>query len=85
MSIVRRGKRGIWTADFYHDDKHRRQSLKTNQLRIARQRAAQLDRQLSDGKFATSHSRLPQTKVESMTIEFAIKKYLEYCKTQGNR
>jgi hypothetical protein len=47
--MYRRGKRRIWCADFWRDGQHCRQSLKTQNLKIARQRAQKVDNDLSLG------------------------------------
>ena len=38
-TIYKRGKKGVYTADFHHDGEHCRESLKTRNKKIARQRA----------------------------------------------
>ena len=54
VTIYRRGKAGTWCADFWFDDEHRRTSLKTQNKKIAIQRAVRLDNELIDGSFRTS-------------------------------
>ena len=54
VTIYRQGAKGIFTADFFYRGKHRRQSLKTTNLKVARQRAANFDARLADGEELTS-------------------------------
>jgi integrase len=81
VCIYQRGQRRVWTADFHHDGRHGRKSLKTKNLRVARQRAAQLDRQLANGGFegCTTASK----KQVAMTIEEAIKRFITHKETEG--
>ncbi len=48
-TIYPRGKKGVYTADFHHDGRHCRRSLGTSNLRIARQRAIKLEREIIGG------------------------------------
>ncbi len=41
--IYPRGKTKIYCADFWYDGKHHRRSLKTRNLKVARQKAIQLE------------------------------------------
>jgi integrase len=52
VSISRRGKRGIYSADFWHIGRHTRRSLQTRNLKIARQRAIRLEAELAAGAYA---------------------------------
>jgi integrase len=51
VQIRPRGKRGIYTAEFFHNGHHRRRSLKTTRLDIARQRAIKLEADLAVGEY----------------------------------
>ena len=50
-TVFRRGKKGTYTADFHHDGEHCRRSLRTSNLKVARQRAIELERESLDGTF----------------------------------
>jgi integrase len=77
VRVQPRGKKKIYCADFWHDGKHHRRSLKTRNLKIARQKAIQLELQLVDGG-------LPQTPTR-ITLERAMSAYLDYVKTENRR
>ena len=52
VRIVQRGKRKIWTAEFWQGGEHRRRSLKTSNIKIARTRAQILEGKLAAGEYA---------------------------------
>ena len=52
VSISPRGKRGIYTAEFWHNGRHTHRSLKTANQKIARQRAIRLETELAAGDYA---------------------------------
>jgi integrase len=74
VSIVRRGKKGIWTAEFFQDGKHCRRSLKTANLKEARRRALRLEVEVQDGTFQRSP-------VKRVTIAEAKAQYFAYLET----
>jgi hypothetical protein len=47
--IYKRGTKGTYTADFHHDGEHGRRSMGTTNLKIARQRAIKLEREIIAG------------------------------------
>lgn len=51
VTVYRRGKRGMWTAEFRREGKHCRQSLKTSNKKNAVRRALQIEHELSTGTF----------------------------------
>lgn len=51
VCILRRGKRGIFQAEFFFDGEHRRKSLKTLNEKVAIARAVKIDAQLADGTY----------------------------------
>jgi integrase len=73
--IYRRGRRGIWTAEFHRDGKHCRRSLKTSNKKPALQRAIRLEHELTSGTFK------PPT--PATMISDGKKQYFEYLKTEG--
>jgi len=75
VTIYRRGKSGIWCADFWFDDEHRRTSLKTQNKKVAIQRAVKLDNELIDGSFRTSAT--------NTLIVDAISDYLTYLQNEN--
>jgi len=51
VTIYPRGKKNTWYADYHHDGRHCRTSLKTSNRKIAEQRARELDVGLHNGQF----------------------------------
>lgn len=77
VTIYRRGAKGIFTADFFQAGKHRRQSLKTTNLKIALQKAAKIDTQLASGESLASP---PPT-----TIADAVALFIAWKRTERKR
>jgi len=75
VKIYRRGKRNIWTADFLENGRHRRQSLKTTDKKIAIRRALVLESKIASGTYRPA---APAT-----TIEAARSQYIEYLRGEG--
>jgi len=81
-TIYKRGKKGIYTADFHHNGKHCRRSLNTSNLKVARARAVELERQIKDGGLTvpSSNGKSPQG-----TVRPAIDEFLAYLETEDRR
>lgn len=77
VRIYPRGKKKIYCADFWADGEHRRRSLKTRNLKIARQKAMQLESQLQEGSY--------QPAAPPISLGDAIKSYIEHVKTENRR
>lgn len=75
VTIYTRGKSRIWTAEFHHDGRHCRKSLKTKRKDQAMQRAARIAEDLDTGEF--------QTKAKNPPIEEARDSYLAFLESQG--
>jgi integrase len=75
VSIYPRGKLGTYCADFWHENKHKRISLKTRNRRVAEQRALALANDLLQGSF--------KAPPPSITIREAVENYLQYLATEG--
>ena len=77
-----RGRAGSYTADFHYQGEHQRRSLKTSNLKVARQRAIELERQILDGM-------LEQPKSQGIeppeSICSAIGEFLDYLETEERR
>lgn len=80
VSIYPRGKKGTYTADYWQAGKHVRQSLRTRNLKIAKERASRLELQLASGI-----QPLPPRRIEDKSLESAITDYLTYFRTEGRR
>jgi hypothetical protein len=74
VTIYRRGRRGIWTAEFSQHDKHCRRSLRTTNKKAALRKAIQLEHELSCGMLK------PPT--PATTITDAIQQYIEFLKSE---
>jgi integrase len=74
VTIYPRGKNRIYCADFWHNDKHGRLSLKTRNRKVAEQRALKLALDLIEGTFKVAPP--------PMTIRDAIENYFEHLKTE---
>lgn len=80
VRIHRRGKKGIYTACFWHGDQHVRRSLRTSNKKVARLRAMEIERQISDGEFIDQCER-----VEKVLMETAINAFVTFHETEGSR
>jgi integrase len=75
VTIYCRGKRNIWTADFFENGRHQRQSLKTANKKIAIRRALMLESKLASGTY--------QPPAPATTISAAKQQYIDYLKAEG--
>ena len=75
VTIYKRGKKEIYCAEFSLDGKHRRRTLKTRSLRVARRRAAEIDAELAAGTFKRQPPKI--------TIDDAAKQYLAHSNTEN--
>jgi integrase len=75
VTIYPRGKSQIYVADFWHNNKHHRISLKSRNKKVATQRAVKLDAALADGTYKDPP---PPT-----TIQDAVAAYIEFLKIEG--
>ena len=77
VRLYPRGKTGIYCADFWFDGKHQRRSLKTRNLKVARQKALQLEAGLLEGDLQPAPTR--------MALDKTIETYLEHVRTENRR
>jgi integrase len=75
VTIYRRGKRGTYTAEFWHQDQHHRRSLRTINRKVAVQRAVRIDHDLAQGHYT------PRPPV--ITLGDAVERYLRCLETEG--
>src|SRR5580704_7401992 len=75
VTIYWRGKRKIWTADFFENERHQRQSLKTTNKKIAIRRALVLDSKLTSGTY--------QPPVPAIMITCAKQQYIDHLEAEG--
>jgi hypothetical protein len=75
VRIRRRGIKGTFCADFWHDGKHCRTSLKTRNRKIAVDRALDIAHSLKEGTY--------QQKQSEVNLKEAIDLFLAFHKTEG--
>jgi integrase len=75
VTIYSRGKRNIWTADFFENGRHQRQSLKTTNKKIAIRRALALESKLSSGTY--------QPPAPATRFSAAKQQYIAHLKAEG--
>ena len=80
ITIRPRGKKGTWTASYWQDGQHRRQSLQTRNLKIAKERARRLDLEIAEG-ILPSHKR----KVVPISLQQAIDDHESFLKSERRR
>lgn len=85
VSIVKRGKKNIWNAEFHWQGQHCRKSLKTSNLKVARGRAAQLDVQLATGTYSSVDPAKAHISARSLTIDQAASEFIAFKQTDGRR
>ena len=77
VTIYPRGAKGTYTADFWHDGQHRRISMKTRSLKVAKQRAIKLETNLQDGNYQPAPPPKPMAE--------AIDAYLRHLGTEDRQ
>jgi integrase len=80
VSIYPRGKKGTYTADYWQNGKHLRQSLRTRNLKIAKERGRRLELQLLEGVDAPARPR-----IVDKPLSAAVDEYITYLRTEGRR
>ena len=85
VGIIQRGKRRIWTAEFHWRGEHRRKSLKTSNLKIARGRAVRLEMQLLHDEYRPTAKAADETKVEAVRISQVADEFVAFKTTEGRR
>lgn len=81
VTLVRRGKKGIWQMDFHYRG-HCLRSTKTRNLKEARKKAFILEARLIEGTFETFSQ---QKKISRIDLPSAIAQFMEYRVLAGNR
>lgn len=76
-TIAQRGRRGIWTAEYWKDGKHHRKSLRTTNLRKARQLALELE--------VSQSGQTADVATQDSTIRDVSCAYLNWLRTEGRR
>lgn len=81
VTIYRRGKRGIYCAEFHYNG-HRRQSLKTTKLKTAKKLAIVIAADVFKGTYTPRRERRPKSKA---TLKEVIQEFLQFHRTEGTR
>jgi integrase len=84
VTILRRGQKRIFVADYHHDGRHRRKSLKTTVKREAMRKAMELEYELENG-IPVHKTAEPAKEVTTVPITKAIADFINYLKTEGRR
>jgi integrase len=71
IKLWRRGKKGIWTAEYWHNGKHHRKSLGTRNQKVAEQEATKLAARILEGTLPEALKRYPVTQAMNDFIEQA--------------
>jgi integrase len=85
VTIVKRGKKGVYQADYHYAGEHRRRSLKTSNKKIAIERATKLAAQIYDGTLDAAPENHASSAVTQTTLTAAIEAYLVTKKASGLR
>jgi hypothetical protein len=80
VTIYRRGRKGVWTADYWWRGQHCRTSLKTRVQRRAEKLADRLEIRLQDGL-----GPIEKARTKKVTILQATDEFLAYQKTEKKR
>lgn len=75
LRISRRGKNGIWSADFNIGNDHKRLSLKTTDQKTAIELAEKLSLEIAKGDFKAGPAKIP--------LSFGIESYLKMVQSEG--
>lgn len=75
VTLFTRGVKKIWVADFWQDGHHRKVSLKTNNKKVAVERATKLASELTQGTY--------QQPPPAVAVRQAIDDYMTYLRTES--
>lgn len=59
IRLARRGKKGTWTGEFWHNGKHRRKSFHTKNRKVAEEEATKLAAKLLEGNLPEALKKYP--------------------------
>ncbi|MDX1944032.1 MAG: tyrosine-type recombinase/integrase [Pirellulaceae bacterium] len=80
VTIRPRGKKRTWTAEIWQNGQHRRQSLRTCNVKIAKERARRLDLEIAEGIYPGR-----QQKPVVISLTAAVEEYETFLKSEGRR
>src|SRR4051794_2543986 len=75
VRIYRRQQNGVWYANFQHNKRQYRESLKTTNKKVAQRLARQIDGKLTDGMWKPA--------IEVVSLAETIDLYLDMLRTEG--
>ncbi len=70
LKIIRRGKKGLWCADFNIGNNHKRVSLKTVDQTTAIEMAEKMSLEIAKGDFKANHGKV--------VLAFGVESYLKW-------
>lgn len=71
IKLWRRGKKGIWTAEYWHNGKHHRKSLRTRNQKVAEKEATKLAARILEGNLPDSLKKYPLSQAMNDFVEQA--------------
>ena len=75
LKIIRRGKKGLWCADFNIGNNHKRVSLKTVDQKTAIEIAEKMSLEIAKGDFKSNHGKV--------VLAFGVESYLKMVQSEG--
>ena len=75
LKIIRRGKKGLWCADFNIGNNHKRVSLKTVDQKTAIEMAEKMSLEIAKGDFKSNHGKV--------VLAFGVESYLKMVQSEG--
>ena len=69
VTIYPRGKKKTYYADFHHNGRHSRKSLKTKNFQVAKKRAIKLEAELIDGEYKPPAPAIKLADAKELFIE----------------
>ncbi len=75
LKIIRRGKKGLWCADFNIGNNHKRVSLKTVDQKTAIEMAEKMSLEIAKGDFKANHGKV--------VLAFGVESYLKMVQSEG--
>jgi integrase len=87
VSIVQRGKKGKWVAEFHWRGSHCRKALDTRRLKTARKLAARIETALQEGTYGSScgTKKSPVRSNCEMRVTTAVEEFVKYKEVEGKR
>jgi integrase len=85
VHIFQRGKGRTYQAEFHYRGQHRVRTLKTDNLKVATQRAIKLALQIQEGTLDVDQVLQPVVAASQVMLDSAVDAYIAYLTDAGNR